>query len=132
MDIRIRYFSTFWPPVARWNEDACLSAGGLTFGVFVTQRRLPHVAESQGAFAAAVHKKVTVVGVKLCRGDHLGQILHVGWLNVHDVWGKESLRETTVVLELAESTFMPQMHLAWIPGETHSGSQFYVNLSNTT
>lgn len=57
----------------------------LTFGVFVAQRGLSHVAQSQGAFAAAVDEKVTVVGVELCRRDHLGQILHVGWLNVHDV-----------------------------------------------
>lgn len=64
----------------------------LTFGVSVTQRRLPHVTESQGAFAAAVDKKVTVVGVELRRCDHLGQILHVGWFNVHDVCVKQPLK----------------------------------------
>lgn len=88
MSIAIRYFQLFGRSWRDGMRSACLSAGVLTFGVFVAQRGLPHVAESQGAFAAAVHKKVTVVGVKLCRRDHLSQILHVGWLNVHDVWAK--------------------------------------------
>lgn len=60
----------------------------LTFGVFVTQRRFPHVTEAQGAFAATIDKQVAVVGVELSRCDHLRQILHVGWLDVHDVWRK--------------------------------------------
>lgn len=61
------------------------SAHLLTFGVFVAQRCLSHVTQAQGAFAAAVDKQVTVVRVKLSRCDHLCQILHVGWLDVHDV-----------------------------------------------
>lgn len=59
-----------------------------TFGVFVTQRRFPHVAEAQGAFAATVDKQVAVVGVELGSCDHLRQVLHVGRLDVHDVWRK--------------------------------------------
>lgn len=62
-----------------------LSAGLLTFGVFVAQRCFSHVTEAQGAFAAAIDKQVTVVGVKLSRCDHLCQILHVGWFDVNDV-----------------------------------------------
>lgn len=62
-----------------------LSAGLLTFGVFVAQCCFSHVTEAQGAFAAAVDKQVTVVGVELSRCDHLRQILHVGWFDVHDV-----------------------------------------------
>lgn len=65
-----------------------LSAGLLTFGVFVTQCCFSHVTEAQGAFAAAIDEQVTVVGVKLSRCDHLCQILHVGWLYVHNVWEK--------------------------------------------
>lgn len=61
------------------------SVGLLTFGVFVAQRCLSHVTEAQGAFAAAVDKQVTVVGVKFSCCDHLCQILHVGWFDVHNV-----------------------------------------------
>lgn len=75
---------------------ACLKSRPLlTFGVFVTERCFPHVTQAQGAFAAAVDKQVTVVGVKLCRCDHLCQILHVGWLDVYNVWGGATLRKTT-------------------------------------
>lgn len=72
-----------------------LSAGLLTFGVFVAQCCFSHVTEAQGAFAAAVDKQVTVVGVELSRCDHLRQILHVGWFDVHDVWEKVSLRKNS-------------------------------------
>lgn len=67
-----------------WLSAGCI----LTFGVLVTQRCLSHVTEAQRALAAAVDKQVTVVGVKLSRCDHFCQILHVGWLDVHDVWGR--------------------------------------------
>lgn len=58
----------------------------LTFGVLVTQSGCAHVAETQGALAAAVDKEVAVVGVKLRRRDHFREVLHIGWLDVHDVW----------------------------------------------
>lgn len=61
------------------------ASGVLTFGVPVTERRCPHVAEPQRAFAAAVHKQMAVLWVELCCRDHLCQVLHVGWLNVHNV-----------------------------------------------
>lgn len=57
----------------------------LTFRVLVTQCCFSHVTEAQRAFAAAIDKQVTVVGMKLSRCDHLCQILHVGWLDVHNV-----------------------------------------------
>lgn len=60
----------------------------LTFGVLVTQRRFPHVAEAQGAFAATIDKQVAVVRVELSCCDHLGQVLHVGRLDVNDVCKK--------------------------------------------
>lgn len=78
----------------------CLHPGRLTFGVFVTQRRFPHVTEAQGAFAAAVDKQVAVVGVELCRCDHLRQILHVGRLDVHDVWRRAAAQENNDRSEL--------------------------------
>lgn len=57
----------------------------LTFRVLVTQCCFSHVTEAQRAFTAAIDKQVTVVGMKLSRCDHLCQILHVGWLDVHNV-----------------------------------------------
>lgn len=53
--------------------------------MFVTERSLSHVAQAYGTLAAAVGEGVTLLGMKLRRGDHLCQILHVGWLNVHNV-----------------------------------------------
>lgn len=62
----------------------------LTFGVLVAQGGRTHVAEAQGALAAAVDEEVTVVRMELGRGDNLRQVLHVGRLDVHDVWVAES------------------------------------------
>lgn len=59
----------------------------LTLGVAVAEGRGAHIAQPDGAFAAAVHEGVAVVGVELCSGDHLRQLLHVGRLDVHDIWG---------------------------------------------
>lgn len=57
----------------------------LTFGVFVTESGGSHVTEAQGALAAAVHKQVAVVRVELGCCYDLRQILHVGWLDVHNI-----------------------------------------------
>lgn len=57
----------------------------LTFGVFVTECGGSHVTQTQGALAAAVHEQVAVMRVELSRCDHLGQILHIGWFDVHDI-----------------------------------------------
>lgn len=58
----------------------------LTFGVPVTQGRRPHVTQPDCPFAAAVHEGVAVMGVELGRCDHLCELLHVGWLDVDDIW----------------------------------------------
>lgn len=65
----------------------------LTFGVFVTQSWTPHVTQTDGSFAAAVHEGVTLVRMELCCCDHLRQLLHVGWLDVNDVWLLNGLKE---------------------------------------
>lgn len=75
-----------------------ISPGGgwlLTLGVPVTQRRRPHVTQPDCAFAAAVHEGVAVVGVELGRRDHLRELLHVGWLDVHDIWHRRVKEGTT-------------------------------------
>lgn len=67
----------------------------LTLGVSVTQGLLPHVAQPDGALAAAVHKLVAVYRVEDGGRDHLRQLLHVGGLDVHNVWGEGELRGHT-------------------------------------
>lgn len=57
----------------------------LTFGVFVAQSGTPHVAQADGAFAAAVDERVALVRVELCRRDDLRELLHVGWLDVNNI-----------------------------------------------
>lgn len=58
----------------------------LTLGVPVTQGGCPHVAQPDCPLAAAVYKGVAVMGVELGCRDHLCELLHVGWLDVHDIW----------------------------------------------
>lgn len=57
----------------------------LTLGMLVAEGRLSHVAEFDGAFAAAVHEEVAVDGVEFGCGNDLGQLLHVHWLDIHNV-----------------------------------------------
>ena len=69
----------------------------LTFAVFVAERSLSHVTQAYWALAAAVGEGVTMLGMKLRWGDHLRQLLHVGRLDVHNVWetaAKEQLSDS--------------------------------------
>lgn len=61
-------------------------AATLTLGVAVAEGSGAHVAQADGALAAAVHEGVAVVRVELGRRDHLRQLLHVGRFDVHNVW----------------------------------------------
>lgn len=72
-----------------WRTLAILT---LTFAVFVTERSLSHVTQAYWALAAAVGEGVTLLRVKLCGGDHFRQLLHVGGLDVHNVW-ETSIKE---------------------------------------
>lgn len=58
----------------------------LTLGVPITQGGCPHVTQPDCPLAAAVYKGVAVMGVELGCRDHLCELLHVGWLDVHDIW----------------------------------------------
>lgn len=68
----------------------------LTLGVLVAQGSCPHVTEPQGALAAAVDEEVAVVWMELGCCDHLREVLHVGWLDIYDVWVDE-VKETARV-----------------------------------
>ena len=48
---------------------------------------LSHVTQPDGALARTVHKQIALLGVELGGGDDLGELLHVGRLDVHDVEG---------------------------------------------
>ena len=48
---------------------------------------LSHVAQSDGSLARTVHEQIALLGVELGGSDHLGELLHVGGLDVHDVEG---------------------------------------------
>ena len=56
-----------------------------TLRVLVAEGGGPHVTQPDGALAAAVDEGVALVGVELCGGDHLRQLLHVGGLYVNNV-----------------------------------------------
>ena len=49
------------------------------------QGHLSHVTESDGPLAGAVHKEIALLRMELGGGDNLGELLHVGRLDVHDV-----------------------------------------------
>lgn len=69
------------------NLSACeISALILAFRMLVTKCWCAHVTQTDGAFTAAVDKRVALVGVELSGCDHLRQLLHVGGLYIHDVW----------------------------------------------
>lgn len=74
-----------WGPPTRRTPSAARGSL-LTFAVPVTQGRCPHVTQPDRPFAAAVHEAVAVMRVELGRCDHLRELLHVGRLNVHDIW----------------------------------------------
>lgn len=54
--------------------------------MLIAQSRVTHVRKFDVALRAAVHEQIAVYGVKLSGGDDLGQLLHVHWLDIHDVF----------------------------------------------
>lgn len=83
----------------------------------VTEGGGAHVAQPDGAFAAAVDKSVAVVWVELSGSDHLCQLLHVGWLDVHDVWQDES-RLLVPAADLSTPAFSVPLHKPCLPHRT--------------
>lgn len=51
----------------------------------VTQRAFTHVSKLDGALAAGIHEPVATLRVEFGSGDDLGQLLHVGRLDVDDI-----------------------------------------------
>ena len=60
----------------------------------VTERSRPHVTETDGAFATAVHKYITLVWMALCSRDDFRQFLHVGRLDVYNIWERSIKGQT--------------------------------------
>lgn len=57
----------------------------LTLAVAVTECSCSHVTQSYGALATAIDKHITMVGMKLCCGDHFSELFHVGWFYIYNV-----------------------------------------------
>ena len=53
------------------SQSSCLSIRGLTFGVSITERGLPHVAEADGSLARGVDEEVAFARMELAGSDHL-------------------------------------------------------------
>ena len=56
-----------------------------TLGMLIAKSVFSHVRQFDSTLRACVHEPVAALGVKLCSGDDLGQLLHVCGLDVHDV-----------------------------------------------
>lgn len=58
----------------------------LTLWVPIAECRCSHVTQANGAFATAVHKYIALVWVALSSCDYFRQFLHVGGLDVYNIW----------------------------------------------
>lgn len=56
--------------------------------MLVAEGRLSHIAELDGAFAAAVHEQIAVDRMELGSGNDLSELFHIYRLNVHNVYNK--------------------------------------------
>lgn len=56
-----------------------------TFSMLIAQCRFSHITQFDSALTGTIHEDVTLLRVKLSSCDNLGQFLHVGRLNVHNV-----------------------------------------------
>jgi hypothetical protein len=59
--------------------------------MLVTERRVTHVGQFDVAFRAGIHEQVAVQGVELGCSNDFGKLLHVDWLDVHDVYIAEGM-----------------------------------------
>ena len=56
-----------------------------TFSVLIAQGTFSHVGQLDDSLGAGIHEPIATDGMKLGRRDHLGQLLHVGGLDVDDI-----------------------------------------------
>ena len=56
-----------------------------TFCMLVAERTLSHVSQLDGSLGAGIHEPVTAHGVEFSCCDDLGELLHVGRLDVYNV-----------------------------------------------
>jgi hypothetical protein len=68
------------------NHARIKSRSSRTFRMLVTERRVTHVGQFDVAFRAGVHKQVAVRWVELGCSYDFGELLHVDWLDVHNVY----------------------------------------------
>lgn len=68
----------------------------LTLRVPVAERCCSHVTQADGAFATAVHKYIALVWMALSSCDYFCQFLHVGGLDVYNIW-EHTVKEPAVL-----------------------------------
>ncbi len=68
----------------------------LTLRVPVAECRCSHVTQADGAFATAVHKYIALVWMALSSCDYFCQFLHVGGLDVYNIW-EHTVKELAVL-----------------------------------
>lgn len=62
----------------------------------VAECRRSHVTQADGAFATAVHKYIALVWMALSSCDYFRQFLHVGGLDVYNIW-EHTVKELAVL-----------------------------------
>lgn len=97
----------------------------------VTQGRGAHVTQPDGPLATAVDEHIALVWVKLSGGDDFCQLLHVSWLDVHNVWSaklrhntwpsKGNLTDSCAVREELQETGHIYCHRGTSPQQGASG-----------
>lgn len=63
----------------------CLPNQNLTLGVCVAKSSLTHVSQLDGSLAAGIHEPIAAEWVEFCSSNDLGQLLHVGRLDINNV-----------------------------------------------
>lgn len=62
----------------------------------IAECRCSHVTQADGAFATAVHKNIALVRMALSSCDYFCQFLHVGGLDVYNIW-EHAVKELEVL-----------------------------------
>ena len=73
--------------------------------MLVTESLRSHITQAYCSLATAIYKRAALGGVELRRRDNLSQLLHIGRLDVHDVWGNQvKVHQPIQILDLLTQT----------------------------
>ena len=94
-----------------------------TFGMLVAECPLPHVTQPHHPLACAVQEITAVSGVELSGSDDLGEVLHVGGLDVNDVCRQSRHGVRTAWKGHARSHFSGTTASPYSNPQTHTHTQ---------